>query len=438
MWLSPNEIEIFEKVFEREDLIPRNKKGKTETEGYKLKNLSFYSSDTKAITNVCKNLVKLRKGGSLAPNYTNILKKMALIDKDYKITLFGNQLLKILYFEDNKYLKEVGKKNVNISNLSEEIPYIIEFFLYLVVMRCLSDPKVRDDNNIEYKSLAFEPINNLNFFFSNLTDTLDEISNKVDDLTPYFGMDKEELYYFLQGINFNGYEIKRFLKLSDGDKKIIISAFNRAITCTSLPSTKDYNKDEMTLENGTTYRFNESEKKYRRLLHYYKTSTQKDIRNRIKHSILNYILFDSMRIHNNKIKFVKSTKLNKVIAFNELEDIISKHDLHGIANLVYFNRDSKYLSKKFKFYLLDDYTKFNVSELSISEPNDDYEKRNINLDDRVIIGDVGKSNIYEYTCIVDKFTEIDDDVTVKLSKENKVNNDKLDLLKQYIGGNTDA
>ena len=103
MWLSNNDMELLNKVFEREDLIPKNRKGSAETEGYKLKDLSFYYSDTKAITNVCKNLIKVNNNESIdSSQYNNVLKKMALINNDLQMTEYGNKLLLILYYKDNK------------------------------------------------------------------------------------------------------------------------------------------------------------------------------------------------------------------------------------------------------------------------------------------------------------------------------------------------
>ena len=53
MWIENNDLELLNSIFETEELIPRNRKG-----GLKLRHISFFFTNTKAITNVCKNLEK--------------------------------------------------------------------------------------------------------------------------------------------------------------------------------------------------------------------------------------------------------------------------------------------------------------------------------------------------------------------------------------------
>ena len=48
MWIENNDLELMNSIFETEELIPRNRKG-----GLKLRHISFFFTNTKAITNVC-------------------------------------------------------------------------------------------------------------------------------------------------------------------------------------------------------------------------------------------------------------------------------------------------------------------------------------------------------------------------------------------------
>ena len=48
MWIETDDLELLNSIFETEELIPRNRKG-----GLKLRHISFFFTNTKAITNVC-------------------------------------------------------------------------------------------------------------------------------------------------------------------------------------------------------------------------------------------------------------------------------------------------------------------------------------------------------------------------------------------------
>lgn len=53
MWIDTDDLKLLNEVFEPENLIPRNRKG-----NYKLRHISFFSTNMKATTNVCKILEK--------------------------------------------------------------------------------------------------------------------------------------------------------------------------------------------------------------------------------------------------------------------------------------------------------------------------------------------------------------------------------------------
>lgn len=428
MWLTSNEIDLLNQVYEDEKLIPLNRKGKVETEGFKLRDLSFFYSDTKAITNVCNNLKDFSHGVELRDQYLNVLRKMGLINDSKDITELGDKLLLVLHNEDNRIINEIKAKDSTVSSLSKDIPYKIEFFLYLSVMKSMTDKQFRINNNINYNSLFYERIDNLDYFFSNIIDTIKERSTPKINLSQLFELDREEFYYFIQGINFTGYEIKRFLKLDNADKERLINLFNKLIECKTLPSKNNYNNEYMILENGKKYYFTDEEKLYRRFLHYYKGTRQKDIRIRVKHSILNYIIYSSIRVQNNKSKLEKNRVLNEIIPYDKLNEVVKEFDLLKIYDLVFLNKYSNYKNDKIKLFVTDELlTSLSDEKYQYIETKKQFDLRNINKDDDVIF--IALDNKTVNSKYVYKIIEVKESkkglVALILIKKNLINIEKF-------------
>lgn len=94
--------------------------------------ISFFFTNTKAITNVCKNLEKYAMQETMPHQYIEVLRKMGLVNKNEQITKYGQMLLKIIYHDNNRIIDEFNQPNVSVENISEDIPFIIEFFLFAV------------------------------------------------------------------------------------------------------------------------------------------------------------------------------------------------------------------------------------------------------------------------------------------------------------------
>lgn len=155
MWIQSNELALLEKIFEPENLIPRNQKG-----GYKLRHISFFTSNMKAITNVCKTLEKFSMHETLPHQYIEVLRKMGLVNKKEEITKYGKMLMQIMYFDNNRIINEINAAK-KVDDLPKDIPYTIEFFLFSVVKKCLSNRSECEKNDIEYKDLASETVDSL-------------------------------------------------------------------------------------------------------------------------------------------------------------------------------------------------------------------------------------------------------------------------------------
>ena len=125
MWIDTDDLKLLNTVFEPENLIPRNRKG-----NYKLRHISFFSTNMKAITNVCKTLEKIIMHNTPKHQYTEVLRKMGLINQKMEITKYGVMLLQIMYFDNNRIINEINKATT-IEDLPEDIPFIVEFFFVL-------------------------------------------------------------------------------------------------------------------------------------------------------------------------------------------------------------------------------------------------------------------------------------------------------------------
>lgn len=328
MWIENDDLELLNSIFETEDLIPRNRKG-----GLKLRHISFFYTNTKAITNVCKNLEKHAMQESMPHQYVEVLRKMGLVNKKDQITKYGHMLLKIMYHNNNRIIDEMTLPNVNVESISEDIPFIIEFFLFSVVKRCLEDKEECTRHGIDYSDLAAEPVDSLHYFFTNIIDTLKEPTNKNTNLNDLFAFENADFYYTIQGMNFSGYEVKRLFRMEPEKMSRAWKTYLRV-----LNEAKTINAGTLTV----------NEKRYYDYATYYNNLVQKDVRNRVKHSILNYILLDSLETHRNHTKIVNKKEYDAILPYSFIEEIYDKYKLKDVYNLVFFEKDSQYITNQIK------------------------------------------------------------------------------------------
>lgn len=408
MWIDDSNIKLLNAVFDPEELIPKNQK-----KNFKLRHISFFNTGLKAITNVCKNLEKVAMHDSVRHQYTEVLRKMGLINQKYEVTKYGIMLLQILHFDNNRIINEINKATA-LSDLPEDIPFIIEFFLYCVVQKCLGSKQECENAGIVYTDLPSETIDNLKYFFSNVIDTLNEPTNKNSNVNALFDFENDDFYYTLQGFNFSGYEIKRLLRLPSNDIEKTWKAYFEV-----LNTFKKQTRASLTLD----------EQRYYDYAKYYEGAVQKDVRNRVKQSIFNYILLDSIQIQRKKIKIIKKSDYDQILPYEFIEDRYDKYKLRDVYNLVFYEKDSKYITKIIKPMKIDSSLISSIRKngiFNISEKN--LQSQNINIWDEIIFVDnlfttIHLPNIYKITDIEKERTgvnvkiEIEDVINISKSQE---------------------
>ena len=414
MWIESDDLELLNSIFETEELIPRNRKG-----GLKLRHISFFNTGSKAITNVCKNLEKLAMQETIAHQYLEVLRKMGLVNKSEQITKYGKMLLKILYHNNNRIIDELNQPNVSVENISEDIPYIIEFFLFAVVKCCLGDREKCEKNGIDYSDLAAEPVDSLHYFFTNIIDTLKEPTNKNTNLNDLFAFDNSDFYYTIQGMNFSGFEVKRLFRL-EPDKmsrawKTYLRVLNEAKTVDVSTLTKN-------------------EKRYFEYASYYNNLVQKDVRNRVKHSILNYILLDSLETHRNHTKMVRKKEYNAILPYSFIEEAYEKYNLREVYNLVFFERDSQYITNHVKPLVVNDTIVYDVeNNKSFLIEESKLRQQHVNIGDDVMFLDESFTRIMKY--YVYRITSMKKDsinITVNVEKKEEMNPEmEQNILKKF-------
>lgn len=414
MWIESDDLELLNSIFETEELIPKNRKG-----GLKLRHISFFNTGSKAITNVCKNLEKYALQEDIAHQYVEVLRKMGLVNKNEQITKYGEMLLKILYHNNNRIIDELNQPNVSVENISEDIPYIIEFFLFAVVKCCLGDKEKCEKNGIEYSDLAAEPLDSLHYFFTNIIDTLKEPTNKNINLNDLFAFDNSDFYYTLQGMNFSGFEVKRLFRL-ESDKmsrawKTYLRVLNEAKTVNASALTKN-------------------EKRYYEYASYYNNLVQKDVRNRVKHSILNYILLDSLEMHRNHIKMVKKKDYDAILPYSFIEEVYEKYNLREVYNLVFFERDSQYITNQIKPLAVTDAIvcdvetnkSFLIEEMKLRQ-------QHVNIGDNVMFSDENFTRIMkQYVYKISSMKKNGTNIIVNVEKQEEMNPEmEQNILKKF-------
>lgn len=414
MWIETDDLELLNSIFETEELIPRNRKG-----GLKLRHISFFFTNTKAITNVCKNLEKHVMQETMPHQYIEVLRKMGLVNKNEEITKYGRMLLKIIYHNNNRIIDEFNQPNVSVENISEDIPYIIEFFLFAVVKRCLANKDECERNGIEYADLAAEPLDSLHYFFTNIIDTLKEPTNKNSNLNDLFAFSNSDFYYTIQGMNFSGYEVKRLFRLEPEKMTRAWKTYFRVLN------------EAKTVDVGT---LTPNEKRYYEYATYYSNLVQKDVRNRVKHSILNYILLESLETHRNRTKMVKRKEYDAILPYTFIESVYDKYNLREVYNLVFYERDSQYITNKIKPLVATDAMVYDVQNnktFLIEEMK--LRKQHVNIGDDVLFSDDGFNRILmQYVYRISSMKKEGTEITVDVEQQEEMNPEmEQNILKKF-------
>lgn len=409
MWINQSDIVLLDKVFDSKALVPKNRKN-----GFKLRHLSFFMSNMKAITNVCKSLEKIIMGENLPHQYIEVLRKMGLINKESYITRYGEGLLKILYYENNRIINEINDPQKNsVELLSEDISYKIEFYLFATVNKLLKNKDECLKLNIEYSDLASESINNLEYFINNIIDTLKEPSNTNTEVNDLFSFDNDDFYYTVQGMNFSGYEIKRLLRFNKEDIEKTWKAYKKILD---------------TLKNIRVEDLTNSELLYYEYADYYIKLVQKDVRKRVKHSIFNYILLNSIEESRHRIKIVENESFGKILDYDFIRDKYYKYQLQDIYNLVFFADDNKYITDVIKPFSVERSVIENINmsnALRILET--DLREQRINFGDKVIFTNNAFSEIYEeYVYSIKSIKKDNNNIDIQVERKNKINSKKID------------
>ena len=304
---------------------------------------------------------------------------MGLVNKIEQISKYGQMLLKIIYHNNNRIIDEFNQPNVSVENISEDIPFIIEFFLLAVVKHCLDDKEECEKNGIEYSDLAAEPIDSLRYFFSNIIDTLKEPTNKNTNLNDLFAFNNSDFYYTIQGMNFSGYEVKRLFRLEPEKMNRAWKTYLRVLN------------EAKTVDAST---LTPNEKRYYEYATYYNNLVQKDVRNRVKHSVLNYILLDSLETHRNHTKMVKKKEYDAILPYSFIENVYEKYNLREVYNLVFYERDSQYITNKIKPLIVTDAMVYDVeSKRTFLIEEMKLRQQHVNIGDDIMFSDEGYNRI---------------------------------------------
>lgn len=416
MWIENDELELLNAIFDTEELIPRNKKG-----GLKLRHISFFHTNTKAIVNVCKNLEKYAMQEAMPHQYTEVLRKMGLVNKNDQITKYGKMLLKIIYHNNNRMMDEFYRPNVSVENISEDIPYIIEFFLFAVVRHCLDDKEECEKNGIEYHDLAAEPIDSLHYFFTNIIDTLKEPTNKNTNLNDLFDFNNSDFYYTIQGMNFSGYEVKRLFRLEPEKMSRAWKTYLRV-----LNEAKKVDVSTLT----------KNERRYYEYANYYNNLVQKDVRHRVKHSILNYILFYSLETHRNRTKIIRRKEYDAILPYSFIEEVYEKYNLKEVYNLVLFERDSQYITNQIKPLAATDATVYDVeANKSFRIEEMELRRQHVNIgDDILFINDSFTRIIKQYVYRIVSMKKSGSYITVTVEQQEEMNPEmEQSILEKFKG-----
>lgn len=202
-WLTQEQKDLFKLVFDEYSILPRNRKG-----SLKLRNLSFFSTDTKSIKQMVPYIVQLNEGQDLSTNqYYNALKNSGLIEKNNEINEFGEMFLEFLFQNEREAYNNIISQR-DTRKIDEK--YILP--LELIVLLAVYTKKTQ---NNDLNLASFEIIDNLNYLRTNISDSLSEYEQRNFDIRDVLQYEDEDFFLMLQGINYQGYEVKRLIHLRD-------------------------------------------------------------------------------------------------------------------------------------------------------------------------------------------------------------------------------
>lgn len=138
---------------------------------------------------------------------------------------------------------------------------------------------------------------------------------------------------------------------------------------------------------------------------------------------------DSIQIQRKKIKIIKKSDYDQILPYEFIEDRYDKYKLRDVYNLVFYEKDSKYITKIIKPMKIDSSLISSIRKngiFNISEKN--LQSQNINIWDEIIFVDnlfttIHLPNIYKITDIEKERTgvnvkiEIEDVINISKSQE---------------------
>ena len=411
-WLTETDLYILEKVFVDSEQMYLNQKG-----NLRQRFLGFYFTETKSLTLMCKNIDKFNHGIPISSQYKNTLRNIGLLKEgSEEISTYGNKLLKILYFDNNRLIKLIRPDNngYSIETMDTKDAYQLEMLIYLVVQKT-------GEKGIGYNGNPIDVINNLNNLFAQIQDSLN--SSKKSDFTSlkaevkqYFDINNSEKLFLMQIMNYSGYEISRFLKLTAQRKSEFWTAFSRAIE--DCPNNDDGLSD--------------LEKKYYNMIQPYSSGKiQKDIRHRVKYALVIHIIIASLIIRQNKVKMIAvpdSDSLYCMISFEDIKTIFESCQLKDVFNFIIQNHESIYLDEIVKYYYLDNPAKFDEGNLQIAESLTEMQSKGINRGDKVILVD---RNLSECIGNHTMYIKCNTSSYIQLERCNPINREIVkDILKE--------
>ena len=145
-------------------------------------------------------------------------------------------------------------------------------------------------------------------------------------------------------------------------------------------------------------------------------------------------MLNSIKIQHNKIKLVENTYYSKIIPFTTIKEKFEKYNLKDIFNLVFFERDSKFLTKVIKPFKIDQTTENSIKLSSTFTVNEsDLRTQHINLGDSVIFTDLSLSSIcfdsvYDIVNIIQTGTTC----SISVNKKQVINTNEIATILDYF------
>lgn len=403
-WLSNAELEILNNVFVDNQHMFLNRRG-----NLRQRFLGFYFTETKSLTLLCRNLDKVNHNIEITNQYKNTLRNIGLLSGTTdEISFYGKKLLKILYYNNNRLINLIRSdaETFNIETMDAKDAYQLELFIYLVVLHTGKSQVGYDGNPIDI-------IHNIENFFAQIKDSLNATKKSsyqaaIEDIKKYIDINNLDKLFLFQIMNYSGYEISRFLKLSSADKEIFWNTFSKAVT---------------TCPNDIHGLGNLEEVYFNIIRPYTSNQIQRDIRHRVKYALSSHIIYNSIIYQQKKIK-LKEVKNNEalynILRFLEVKSIFEGYQLRDILNLVEQDRESIYYEEIVKYYLLDDPTKYNDMDFTIAESLKTMQDKGINKDDKIILIDRSRHCITDYSMKIKNIFNIGPTTHIQLERCNLI------------------